>query len=60
MISCGIAFLLEMLNNTVRTTKDVEEKLNLPVLGVLPKLTDKKLDGQIHTLFTNKEQHGFW
>ncbi|WP_257264435.1 polysaccharide biosynthesis tyrosine autokinase [Endozoicomonas sp. ONNA2] len=59
LVSCGIAFLLEMLNNTVRTTKDVEEKLNLPVLGVLPKLTDKKLDGQIHSLFTNKEQHGF-
>ena len=59
MISCGIAFLLEMLNNTVRTTRDVEEKLNLPVLGVLPRLTDKKLDGQIHSLFTNKDQHGF-
>lgn len=59
LVSCGIAFLLEMLNNTVRTTKDIEEKLNLPVLGVLPKLTDKKLDGQIHSLFTNKEQHGF-
>lgn len=59
LVSSGIAFLLEMLNNTVRTTKDIEEKLNLPVLGVLPKLTDKKLDGQIHSLFTNKEQHGF-
>ncbi len=59
LVSCGIAFLLEMLNNTVRTTRDVEEKLNLPVLGVLPRLTDKKLDGQIHSLFTNKDHHGF-
>ncbi len=59
LFSCGVAFLLEMLNNTIRTTSDVEEKLNLPVLGVLPKMTDKKLDGQIHSLFTNKDQHGF-
>ncbi|MGO0308832.1 GumC family protein [Endozoicomonas acroporae] len=59
MVSCGIAFLLEMLNNTIRTTKDVEEKLNLPVLGVLPKLTDKKLADHVFNLFNDKEQHGF-
>ncbi|MBO9483074.1 MULTISPECIES: polysaccharide biosynthesis tyrosine autokinase [Gammaproteobacteria] len=59
MISCGIAFLLEMLNNTIRTTKDVEEKLNLPVLGVLPKLTDKSLHDHVFSLFNDKSQHAF-
>ena len=31
-----LAFLLESLNNTVRSAKDVEEKLKLPLLGMLP------------------------
>lgn len=59
MISCGIAFLLEMLNNTLRTSRDVEERLNLPVLGVLPRLTDKKLLNRVGVLFNDKEQQGF-
>ncbi|MFK0569751.1 GumC family protein, partial [Endozoicomonas sp.] len=59
MVSCGIAFLLEMLNNTIRTTRDIEEKQNLPVLGVLPKLTDKKLLDHVFNLFNDKEQPGF-
>lgn len=33
-----IAFVREHLSNTFKTTDDVEEKLNLPVIGVLPKL----------------------
>ncbi len=59
LISCGIAFLLEMLNNTIRTTRDVEEKLNLPVLGVLPRLTDKKDQKNVFKAFTNPELHAF-
>ncbi|WP_257296570.1 polysaccharide biosynthesis tyrosine autokinase [Endozoicomonas sp. YOMI1] len=59
LISCGIAFLLEMLNNTIRTTRDVEEKLNLPVLGVLPKLTDKTVLDRVFNLFPDKKQAAF-
>ena len=59
MLSSGVAFLLEMLNNTIRSTRDVEDKLNLPVLGVLPKLDDKTLEGKIQKLFLDKSQHGF-
>lgn len=59
LLSCGIAFLLEMLNNTIRTTHDVEEKLNLPVLGVLPRLTDKKLLEHVYNLFSDKEEPAF-
>ena len=39
MASCGMVILLDMLNNTIRSIADVEEKLNLPVLGVLPDIS---------------------
>ena len=59
LVSGGIAFLLETLNNTVRNTRDVEEKLNLPVLGVLPLMSAKEAKDGAHHLFLNKEYHGF-
>ena len=37
------ALLLELLDNTIKKTEDVEQRLRLPVLTVLPKLTDKEL-----------------
>ena len=37
MVSLGIAFLLEYLDNTFRTTSEVEKYLGLPVLGIIPK-----------------------
>ncbi|RNC29188.1 MAG: putative capsular polysaccharide biosynthesis protein YwqC [Candidatus Dichloromethanomonas elyunquensis] len=36
MISMGLVFLLEFLDNTLRTQKDVEKILGLPVLGSIP------------------------
>lgn len=36
MASVGLAFLLEFLDNTIKSTKDVEDILGLPVLGVIP------------------------
>lgn len=38
MLGCGIAILLDMLDNTVKTPDDVEEKLHVPLLGILPKM----------------------
>ena len=35
-LSTGVIFLSELLNNTVRTRKDIEDKLKLPFLGSLP------------------------
>jgi len=32
----GLTLLMEMLNNTFKGTDDVENRLNLPVLGILP------------------------
>lgn len=37
MASVGMVFLLEYLDNTVKTSEDVEKLLGIPVLGVIPK-----------------------
>lgn len=37
MASVGLAFLLEYMDNTIKTEEDVERILNLPVLGLIPK-----------------------
>ena len=36
MASVGLAFLLEYLDNTVKTSDDIENLLGIPVLGVIP------------------------
>jgi capsular polysaccharide biosynthesis protein len=38
LVSVGVAFLLEYLDLSVRTSSDVERLLELPVLGVIPAL----------------------
>nr|WP_302328545.1 GNVR domain-containing protein [Salirhabdus salicampi] len=40
MVGVGLAFLLEYLDNTVKTEDDVEKKLGLPVLGVVSSIED--------------------
>jgi succinoglycan biosynthesis transport protein ExoP len=39
-----LAFLFEHLDNTLKTAVDIEERLKLAVLGVLPKVVDKADD----------------
>lgn len=41
MISVGLAFLLEFLDNTIKTEEDVEEIIGLPVIGTIPLINDK-------------------
>lgn len=36
MASLGLVFLLEYLDNTVKTSSDVEKLLGIPVLGIIP------------------------
>ncbi len=36
MLGCGVAILLDMLDNTVKRPEEVEEKLHAPLLGALP------------------------
>jgi capsular exopolysaccharide synthesis family protein len=43
MIFLPLAFLLEHLDYSIKTPEDVEKYLNLPVLGVIPKMKQKKI-----------------
>lgn len=55
MVSVGLAFLLEYLNNTIRTEEDIERILELPVLGAIP-MIDKHTDEQLeHDYKSNKK-----
>jgi capsular polysaccharide biosynthesis protein len=36
MIAVGLAFLLEFLDNTIKTERDIEKHLGLSVIGVIP------------------------
>ncbi|WP_100400341.1 YveK family protein [Bacillus sp. FJAT-44742] len=38
MAAVGLAFLLEFLDNTIKTEQDIERGLELPVLGVIPEM----------------------
>lgn len=47
----GIAFFLEYIDNTFKTPEDVEEKLSLPLLGVIPIVKSSDVnEGSIETL----------
>lgn len=42
MISVGLVFLLEYLDNTIKTQEDVEKLLSVPVIGIIPYVEDKE------------------
>ena|SRR5690606_28842300 len=44
MLGVGLAFLLEYLDNTVKTEEDVERLLELPVLGAIATFDDQKIE----------------
>lgn len=41
-VSVGIVFLMEYLDNTVKDTEELEKLLEVPVLGAIPMIEDKK------------------
>ncbi|MEI4768799.1 Wzz/FepE/Etk N-terminal domain-containing protein [Psychrobacillus sp. FJAT-51614] len=41
MLGVGIAFLLEYLDTTVKNEQDVEDLLNLPILGLISPISEK-------------------
>ncbi|GAA0606293.1 Wzz/FepE/Etk N-terminal domain-containing protein [Virgibacillus siamensis] len=43
MIGVGLAFLLEYLDNTVKTESDIAEKLGVPVLGIISHIDDNDI-----------------
>ena len=42
MVSLGIAFLLEYLDNTVKSQEEIEKLTGIPVIGIIPLTEDKK------------------
>lgn len=52
MLGVGLAFLLEYLDTKLHKESEIQEKLNVPVLGVVPTITKK--DVQMYSLHVNK------
>lgn len=46
VIAFGVAFLLEMLDNTVKTQTQIEEEFGLSFLGIVPKMSTVKASAQ--------------
>ena len=46
MAAVGLAFLLEMLDDTVKSEKEVQELLQLPTLAVIHRIKPGELEGQ--------------
>lgn len=40
MVSIGVIFLLEYLDNTIKTPEDIEKLIGIPVIGTIPLVTD--------------------
>jgi capsular exopolysaccharide synthesis family protein len=60
MLSIILVFIIESLDNTLSTTGQVENKLFLPVLGILPKLNIwLKKDIKAMRYFTDKKHSSF-
>jgi capsular exopolysaccharide synthesis family protein len=44
MLSFALAFLLERLDETIKTPEDIERHLRLPVIGIVPKVSESTID----------------
>lgn len=50
MLGCGVAILLDILDNTIKNPDDVQDRLGSPLLGTIPKQKPGK-DGQFDQLW---------
>ncbi|WP_339180190.1 Wzz/FepE/Etk N-terminal domain-containing protein [Oceanobacillus sp. FSL W7-1293] len=46
MLGVGMAFLLEYLDNTIKTEQDIAKQLDVPVLGVISHVDESDIRGQ--------------
>ncbi|WP_148630462.1 YveK family protein [Bacillus sp. E214] len=61
MIGVGISFLMEYLDNTIKTEQDIERILDLPVIGVIGVIEESnvQMEGNARTKRAGRgEQHG--
>lgn len=59
MFGVMCAFLLELLNNTVRSSGDVQSKLGATMLGLLPKLAGRKGEKVSYRYYLEDNTSGF-
>lgn len=55
ILGMGLAFLREALNDTFRTTEEVEARINVPLLGVVPLVTRGSRSQLAHLFRLNEE-----
>lgn len=58
LLGISLALLIERLNNTVKTSREVEQRLGLPTLGIV-QLTHTKRGTQMERLFLDEPQTSF-
>lgn len=59
LVSVGVAFVLEYLDTTVKTEKDIEELINIPILGYISKMPDSNVNvGVPSTVRTRRTVRG--
>ena len=54
LLGIGLAFLLEFFDNTVKSEKDIEEILALPIMGMVSSISDKELELSLPTRLTRR------
>lgn len=57
-VACALSLLRDAMKNTVKSSEDVEKKMHLPVLGVVP-LLQKKNRGRIARQFERNDDTAF-
>ncbi|MDM8101187.1 MULTISPECIES: YveK family protein [Oceanobacillus] len=58
MLGVGIAFILEYLDNTIRTEQDISKQLGVPVLGVISHVDESDIQGHQHPNLEQTETTG--
>jgi capsular exopolysaccharide synthesis family protein len=59
LLGFGLAFLLEHFDNTFKSSQEVEKKLNVPVIGMLPNIFEKDDDGSPALQFVESPKSAF-
>lgn len=58
MVGVGLAFLIEYLDNTIKTESDIEDKLGVPVLGVISHIDDSDIKSNEFQPSLNRPNRG--
>lgn len=59
LLGIMLALLIEYLDNTVKNSEDVDNKLHAPMLGMLPRIKGKIAPGDLQIAFLKDKEQGF-